>query len=588
MRRAGKECAAPAPGVPRRGRELQRTSERTRLEAILPALGAGAVFAVALATLLRASLARNGGEFAYVLDDPYIHMAIARTLARHGVWGVTPEGFAAASSSPLWTLLLAGAFGVFGVRELIPFALNALCAIGLLVLVARQAAAAGAPPVATFVLLLAVIFAAPLPTLSFSGLEHTLQAWVDVAFVAVAARVLCDDPPRARFPTGLALLAPIVTGIRYEGGFLVLVVGLLFFARRRFVHGFLVGAAGLAPIVAFALYSVAHGGLPLPNPVLLKARQIGGLTRLPGIAHSVLETVTRIPTGAGKAPHLLVLLLVSLALLAHALRASEARRWRPALVWNAAFVGTCLLHLQLAALGWFYRYEAYLVVLGLVAIFLSVADWRAPRAWLFAPGARLARLACAAALAAFLAYPLVDRAYTTWLRTPIATSNIHQQQVQMARFVATQYAGIPVAANDIGAIAFYGSSPLLDYAGLASLDVARARLSGSFDRAMMAQLARRHGVKVVLIYDPWFEATGVPEAWVRVGEWTIPDNVAASYETVSLYAVEPADVPELVAKLRTFAPRLPSVVRQRGLYRELAAGVVEEPGGAAVAGPTAR
>ena len=76
--------------------------------------------------LLWVSLARTGGTFVYAQDDPYIHLALARTLADHGVWGIRPTEFTSASSSPLWTLLLAALWKLGAQAVWVPFALNIL------------------------------------------------------------------------------------------------------------------------------------------------------------------------------------------------------------------------------------------------------------------------------------------------------------------------------------------------------------------------------------------------------------------------------------------------------------------------------
>src|SRR4029079_15508368 len=78
------------------------------------------------------SVARNDGHFSYSLDDAYIHMAMARNQANHGVFGVTPHGFTSSSSSPLWVVLVACCYRLFGVSDLVPFLFNAASAVGVI------------------------------------------------------------------------------------------------------------------------------------------------------------------------------------------------------------------------------------------------------------------------------------------------------------------------------------------------------------------------------------------------------------------------------------------------------------------------
>ena len=81
--------------------------------------------------------ANETDQVVYSLDDPYIHMAMARNLVEHGVWGVTRYEFSSSSSSPLWVLLLASGYLVIGVRDFLPLLL-VLAATSLALIVADR------------------------------------------------------------------------------------------------------------------------------------------------------------------------------------------------------------------------------------------------------------------------------------------------------------------------------------------------------------------------------------------------------------------------------------------------------------------
>jgi hypothetical protein len=301
---------------------------------------------------------------------------------------------------------------------------------------------------------------------------------------------------------------------------------------------------------------MAHGWYFLPNSILLKATVLtpatGDFAR-----ESALKALLR-------SPHLLVLMLGALVLLAMEFR--TGRRWSWAQVALGLFLGTSVSHLLLARIGWLFRYEAYLVFVGVIAVAVGASEIRA-RLWP-TEGSRVwhALMTTAAVL---LALPLTERATTALTRTPRASKNIHDQQFQMARFLARYYPGASVAANDIGAITDLAEIDLLDLFGLADLEVARRKLHGRYRTEDIHELARDRNVRVAVVYDEWFEKLGgVPPEWVRAGEWTISHNVVCGSSRVVWYAVGPGEAETLIQRLRAFSADLPPDVRQAGAYRE--------------------
>ena len=531
-----------------------------------PWMMAGAVFVVFTAILTAIILYANQGVFTYALDDAYIHMAIAKNVARSGVWGVTPYEFSSSSSSLLWTLLLAGSYRLTGIHVWQPLALNLLAGLLLLAGVAWILAREGVRRWSRFATLMAVVVFMPLPTLSLTGQEHIFHTLIALIFLYYAAVRLEEGRRSGWKDWALWLgLAALLTMARYEGLFLAFAVGLLYVFKRRWVEGVAMGIAAWLPIGVYGLISMQHGWYFFPNSVLLKGRSLN-LGSIRALIAAGLLFVQRLDATA----YVLLLLIAIMALLALSYRRENDHEapsslWRKIRVMGLAYLLTALLHAQFAIIGpmTLYRYDAYLVAIGIVILALGthVLKLRAPRP------RGTAEMLMGLGLIVLLCLPLLERSGHALLNTPLAARNIFEQQYQMGRFAAMYYQGEGVAANDIGAINFYGDIRCFDLWGLGTLEVAQARRNHAYNTDTIDQMTRDFGVKIAMVYDVWFtKYGGLPRHWVKVGEWTQPENVLSGVKTISIYAVDPAEADTLIQRLQTFAPLLPPSVQQSGMY----------------------
>ena len=531
---------------------------------ILLALG---IFAVTTVILWNLCQHKNGGQFVYTLDDPYIHMAIAKNVVRYGVWGVTPYQFSSSSSSPLWTLGLVLVYALFGVRDLTPFILNlifAVLALGLVYVLLRGRL----PGWAVFLALVAVIFFPPLVPLVFSGMEHTAHLFITLLTVALAAKTLSQESPSPTLRRGLLVSAFLTTAVRYEGLFLILILSSLFACRKRWLFTLFFVGAGVLPLAVYGVWSAAQGWYFLPNPVILKGYEGNRaiLDFLDGVfVHGrpltwrAIERLVpvMVVSRINAHPHLLYLILPSLILLVY----RRGGFWTPANITNAAFVGSALLHMQFASTGWFFRYEAYVMIFGIYAVVAGLADHLPSRDEWHGWGNRLFRAAAILLLAILVSSPLRVRAAKSLKDTPKASHNIFEQQYQMAFFLRQFYQGQVVAANDIGVINYLVDFRLVDLAGLGTRESATYKLKQSYGYRQVAAVAEQYDTQIALVYDSWFQ---IPVEWIKVGEWQIIDNVVCGDDTVSFYAVDPRVAAGLIENLHAFGPRLPGNVIQRG------------------------
>lgn len=494
----------------------------------------------------------------YALDDAYIHMAMAKNVCQHGVFGVTRHGFTSCSSSPLWTLLLAACYGTFGVNDLGPLLLGAVTASAVLVLVFGILRMHLASRVAQAAAMLLFVVSAPLPPLVLTGLEHCLCLGLVIA-MAYALSVQLGDAPGRRGLVAILCLAPLVAVARYEGLFLLAAGAILLLLRDRWRTGLAVLVLGTLPVLIFGLLSVAKGWSLLPNSVLLKADR-PDLTSTLAMAFYATRAIRYL----NDTPQVLLLFLIAVG--CYVVNFTKDRPWTTPQNLLIVFLGTTLLHMQFAKTGWFYRYEAYLIALGIVAIGISL-----PELWRRMPPARRGVAeslpASACALAAVVAVGgLMERGIRAMGETPRAMANIYEQQYQMGLFLCTHYQGEAVAAIDIGAISYLADIRLVDLLGLASNPIAQQRLRRTYDTDAMAQACQRDGVRLAILHENVFQKASnglpaLPTGWRKVGQWTIRNNVVCGGDTVSFYAVREGESTTLLGNLREFSSRLPRSIQ---------------------------
>lgn len=500
-----------------------------------------------LATLawLGVTAALAGGPFVYALDDPYINFALSRGLWQTGSLWINPAEPAAATSSPLWTLLFAPLAALNNTWVMVAgtSVVNWLAGVALVFLAGLVLRAGGveAPwrrglALGLYLLLLPVLI------LFAIGMEHLLHAAGCLALVVCCLRGEGDG---ALAPRGSALaaglLAFLLPMIRYETAFILVGLGIALLLRRRWSLVGVLFVCSVAGAAVGALILKATSGTYLSLSVLTKA--MGGAPQsLGGRVEHFLDTMQH-PLNLG------------LVILNGALLLRPAVGERPLLQGiGVTFIMAMLLHGALAQFGWVERYEAYLLALGYLPVLCWLNGLVPERpGW---PDAL--RLLAGLLLAGALGILFFGKVKAN-LQAFLVPIGIHGQQVQIGRFLRTlpELPG-PVAMNDIGAAAWVSERPILDMVGLASAQAAAAKQARNAGPRRLALIQERQ-VPFVIIYPAWFEEEFLA-ALRPVARWRTRPAVIIGWE-VTFYATSPQWEGVLEERLRAFEPELPSTTR---------------------------
>jgi hypothetical protein len=505
--------------------------------------------------LLGNAIAQTHGHFGYPLDDTYIHMAIAKHLVVNGYWGVSQNGFSSSTSSPLWTMLLAIIYKLFGVNDWAPFILSFICG-NLTIILCFFWLNKNSTPLRLTIFLLIIMLFIPLPIMAVTGMEHILHGFLTLWLIYHAAYMLSTKEVNSRQLIILLLLSSLITITRYEGLFLIIVISFLFVISKLYSIAILVGVAGFLPLTLYGLYSISQGWYFFPNSILLKGNI--PVFSFEGIRSFLLQ----VPIKLVDAPHILLIIIACLMIYVLGKERKIIRHRERYLI--VLFLMITILHMQFASIGWFYRYESYLILVGCV-ILADMVNLLLPSNQASINKNLNEYYIIGIILSIFLMLPLLLRIGHAIRDYPLAVNNIYEQQYQMGLFLEKYYEGKSVAANDIGAINYLSNIRVLDLYGLGSIDVAKSQRRGEFNINKVAELTKRHDVDIVIIYNSWFKGK-IPAEWMEIGKWQIANNVVCGDDTVSFYAPSFSLEAEAITNLKSFSILLPSTVMQSGIY----------------------
>jgi len=501
----------------------------------------GSIFLMAVVAVLQLiTLKKTNGVFCYPLDDTFIHMAVAKNAALYGSWGVSPGQWVSTSSSPFFTGLLTLVYKLFGLSVYTPFLLSLIGAFVIIAVMQRELNNASLPNLHKMICVIITLFVGAVPSLAGLGMEHTFQIAFTLLFVHSCAGILTEKNISSSLIGMSALWGACMVFTRYENAFVVTGACSLIFLQKKYKAALIIGAISALPVILFGLYIVSKGGLFIPNSIQIKVRDNYKQLLNGGLA--MLEVAASISG----------LLVLSIFFVTHQMRRQQTGRR----FWIlSVFILSGLMHSVFGGFGWFYRYEAYLIVLGSFHLLITFFEWYNSRKIQI-----IKQQLLLIAVAVLFTFNLPLRGMNAVRNFIRSTYNIYEQQYQMGLFVKQYYNKHTIAANDIGAISYLAEVQMIDLWGLANNEVTIARKGGYWNSEFLQSLVTKNNASIAIVYESWFDKA-LTGNWKKVGTWEVSYSFMLGDTKVTFYAIDPHEAVKLKENLAAFRTQLSKDIR---------------------------
>jgi hypothetical protein len=424
----------------------------------------------------------NQKVLTYTLDDPYIHLTVGKNIL-FGNYGINLKEFSSPSSSILFPFLLAP-FSIFFFYEYIPLVINIICL--LLTINVFNLIFSHYPYVQRKIFIFFLAIFSNLYGLIFTGLEHNLQILlISYAFYRF---VHFSDKKKIFLYTALILI-PLV---RYEGLAISLPILLSLYAQNEKKNSTLSLFLIVIILSLFSFFLIYNGGRILPVSVIAKA-SLGFHTLIDNFLSNIKY-------------HWAVFIL-TLLIVFYLYRINKKK-------YAFVLLSTTFLHFFFGKYGWFSRYEVYYIIFFLLFLF----NFCLKQYWYLI----------------FFVPLVLPNLLAATIKTPLASSNIYNQQYQIGEIVKILNAN--VAVNDLGIVSLKNTKFTLDLWGLGSLEAHNFRRNASEHKEnWIEELMNKKEVNYAIIYDSWFPEK--PNNWIKSGEISLLQRSILIGTRVSFYSV---------------------------------------------------
>jgi hypothetical protein len=444
---------------------------------------AAAIALTAVASAFYLLARQSGGEWAWKglpLDDGWIHLVYARSLAEHGWFYFNPGVAEAGMSSPFWAILLAVAYKILTPLGVSP----QWCAKGLALVFAMGVPIAAYHAALAFQLNKRWAWFAGLACALEPNLAYGNVAGMEVPLFTLLTLLALTLSQRRRYVwTGIVLGLGVIT--RGEGALTAILIGFfaLFpvFLQRREVTAITrdelkLGVQLFLPALllggAWALYNYSINGHPLPNTYYVKHNFALGLFNPENLWSVLSGYMGQLAEFGGLA------LPIALAFLAaavwSAVRARRLAASAPLMLVPVIQLYAFSINIKVAATGipWTYfarRYMDFLLPVWILLLCIGAAfvwDRTAQRRerWIVL-GAPLA------ALGVLLVFGWNGLRLHVYLTEQYSwnTENVEQVNVAMGKWIGENLPGnVTIGVTDAGAMRFWSrpDQTIVDFLGL--------------------------------------------------------------------------------------------------------------------------